>query len=69
MDRNGKDGVVMTPPTKSNVHTQPREAVFVKEIFTFIVLIFKTSYPCMFLLNYELGLYRAVAKWKETVQL
>jgi len=30
------------------VHTHTKKAVFVKEIFTFIFLILKTSYPCFF---------------------
>lgn len=69
LDSNGKGVAAMTLPTTSNVHTQPKKAVFVKEFFTFIVLTLKTGYPRTFLLNYELGLYRVVAKWREAVQL
>lgn len=69
LDSNGKGVAAITLLTTSNAHTQPKKAVFVKEIFTFIVLTLKPGYPRTFLLNYELGLYRVVAKWRETVQL
>lgn len=50
----------------SNIHTQSKKEISVKEIFTFIVFILKR---CIFALNYELGLYREAANWRETVQL
>lgn len=50
----------------SNIRVQPKKEVSVKEIFTIIVLILKIH---VLALNYELGLYREVANWREAVQL
>lgn len=39
LHRNGKGIVVITLSTTSHIRTHPKKAVFVKEIFTFTVLI------------------------------